>query len=139
MGGEEEGREVGNTASHTLIICNIVLSTNSLVSGPSLATCLLFCHINLICFIFSPGSGVPRKKGCTSSLLPATAGGSRVTSSGGQDPPADSRKKRDDEDTGNESEWRNGLDGEGQTGAVGVTCGLKEERLKFHLLCSNMT
>ena len=62
-----------------------------------------------------------------------------MTSSGGQDPPADSRKKRDDEDTENETEWRNGLDGEGQTGAVGVTCGLKEERLKFHLLCSDLT
>ena len=55
-----------------------------------------------------------------------------MTSSGGQDLPADSRKsdsqkKKDDEDTGNETEWRNGLDGEGQAGAVGVTCGLKEE------------
>ena len=115
----------------TSITCSTVLSTISLVSRPSLATCLLFHH-SLICSFFSPGSGVPRKKGCTSSLLPATAGDSRVTSSGGQELPADSRKsysqkKKDDEDTGNETEWRNGLDGEGQAGAVEVTCALKEE------------
>ena len=64
-----------------------------------------------------------------------------MTSSGGQELPADSRKsysqkKKDDEDTGNETEWRNGLDGEWQAGAVGVTCGLYK-RGNFIRLCTS--
>ena len=72
-------------------------------------------------FFSSLGSGVPRKKGCNSPLLPATASDSRVISSRIQDPPAavvegDSQKGGgDDDDVRNELELRNGLDGKGQT------------------------